>query len=123
VPLREVSPDEIGFLTPILDAAFGGVVVVGPGIAIPRDAYDPSRGQYRSTALLDHLTRAKRPEWNRALGVANVDLFVPGLNFVFGRGRPTARGRRHVGMAHGWGTAMELLGANALPLGTQPERP
>ena len=42
------------------------------------------RRQFRSTAILDVLARVRRPEWERLLGVADVDLFVPELNFVFG---------------------------------------
>jgi archaemetzincin len=40
------------------------------------------------TRLLDALASAKRPQWERLLGIAGVDLYVPELNFVFGEADP-----------------------------------
>ena len=45
-------------------------------------AYDPERKQYSSSKLLASLGKAEREE--RVVGVADVDLYVPRLNFVFG---------------------------------------
>jgi archaemetzincin len=55
-------------LTSPLDAAF---------------AFDQSRGQYHSTAILERLSRMVVGE-TRLLGVSEQDLFVPVLTFVFG---------------------------------------
>jgi archaemetzincin len=71
-------------LTPILKDAFGTDVSVTEPIALPEDAYNASRGQYHSTVLLDALAVRTRPEWERLLGVTDVDLYTPDLNFVFG---------------------------------------
>jgi archaemetzincin len=84
VPLGEAPAAEVGALSPILRATFGVEILVAPAIPLPQDSYDASRRQYRSTAILNVLSRARRPEWERLLGVADVDLFVPELNFVFG---------------------------------------
>jgi archaemetzincin len=70
-------------LAPILKEAFGEVSVV-EAISLPKDAYDASREQYHSTVLLDALAKHKRPEWERLLGITDVDLFTHDLNFVFG---------------------------------------
>jgi len=61
---------------------------VAPVVPLPAAAYHPERRQYLSTAILDALAAAKRPEWERLLGVADADLYVPSLNFVFGEGDP-----------------------------------
>ena len=45
-------------------------------------AYNPERKQYLSSELLSSLGKAEREE--RVVGVADVDLYVPRLNFVFG---------------------------------------
>jgi archaemetzincin len=45
-------------------------------------AYDPERKQYHSSKLLTSLKKLERDE--RVVGVADVDLYVPRLNFVFG---------------------------------------
>ena len=74
----------VQLLTPILNDAFGADVSVSEPITLPKDAYNASRRQYRSTALLDALAVRKRPEWERLVGVTDVDLYAPDLNFVFG---------------------------------------
>jgi archaemetzincin len=85
-PMGDTSPAAVALIAPALRSAFGGEVVTAPSLALPSPAYDPVREQTLSTALLDVLARAKRPEWERLLGIAEVDLFVPDLNFVFGEG-------------------------------------
>ena len=75
-------------LGPILRDAFGAEVVGAPRVELPRTAFDPSRRQWRSTGLLDVLAAAKKPAWDRLLGIADVDLYAPGLNFVFGEADP-----------------------------------
>jgi archaemetzincin len=85
-PAEEVAP-----LVPVLRESFGCEVVIAPAVPLPAGAWNETRRQYLSTALLDVLARAKRPEWERLLGVADVDLYVPSLNFVFGEG-DSARG-------------------------------
>ena len=55
-------------------------------VALPEAALDKNRKQYRSNQLLcliqSYASKAK--EANRVLGVVDVDIFVPELNFVFG---------------------------------------
>jgi hypothetical protein len=80
------SHDEalLAALVPILSSAFASTVVMSRSIGLPEDAYNPSRRQYHSTVLLDALARHKRAEWSRLIGIADVDLYTPDLNFVFG---------------------------------------
>jgi archaemetzincin len=72
-------------LAPILERVFGGEVGTVEPIPLPDDAYNASRNQYHSTILLDVLARHKRADWERLLGIADVDLYTPNLNFVFGQ--------------------------------------
>jgi archaemetzincin len=61
---------------------FDADVVVHPSQPLPLGAFDPRRGQFRS----DHLLRRLRDvAADRVLGVADVDLYVDPLNFVFGQ--------------------------------------
>lgn len=85
-PIGDADPAAIAALVPVLATTFGADVVVSAAAPLPSSAYDPRRRQYLSTALLDSLAAVKRPEWERVLGVADVDLHVPDLNFVFGEG-------------------------------------
>jgi predicted Zn-dependent protease len=68
----------------LLARVFHRAVVTAPRVRLPVGAYDRERRQYLSPKLLDVIAAARTPEWERILGVADVDLFVPTLNFVFG---------------------------------------
>jgi len=56
---------------------------------IPRLAYNASRRRYISTIILESIkdyaerNRGKKA-FNKILGVTDVDLYAPGLNFIFG---------------------------------------
>jgi archaemetzincin len=80
------SPDEalLAAVIPIVSKAFASTVVTARALPLREDAYNPSRHQYHSTVLLDTLAKHKRTEWSRLLGVTDVDLYTPDLNFVFG---------------------------------------
>lgn len=47
-------------------------------------AFDSSRGQYNSTALLAQLVNAFSREDEKRIALVGVDLFIPVLTFVFG---------------------------------------
>jgi archaemetzincin len=47
-------------------------------------AYDPVRGQYHSTAILQRLQSLSGDPETWFLGITDVDLFIPILTFVFG---------------------------------------
>lgn len=70
-------------LAAALEATFGAPVAVRPPRFDPERAYDPSRGQYHATLLLEQLLAAGS-EAGRVVGVTSVDLFVPVLTYVFG---------------------------------------
>jgi len=52
---------------------------------IPEDTYDPTRRQYHSTRILERVERFTR-DWRAdyVLGVTDVDLSTPSVDFVFG---------------------------------------
>ncbi|MEM2896809.1 MAG: archaemetzincin family Zn-dependent metalloprotease [Candidatus Bathyarchaeia archaeon] len=53
--------------------------------AIPEHSFDESRKQYNSTKVLKELAiLAESIDSEKTLGITDVDLYVPGLNFVFG---------------------------------------
>jgi archaemetzincin len=55
-------------------------------LPVPQESFDPFRRQYRSNIILglvrDYAEKSK--DIDRVLGIIDVDLFVPSLNFVFG---------------------------------------
>ena len=50
---------------------------------IPKQAYNKQRNQYNSTTIIEKM-KTKLKNKNKILGITEVDLYVPGLNFVFG---------------------------------------
>ncbi len=55
-----------------------------PAVLDPHPAFHPGRGQYHSSEILARLQRFASPKCSRVLGVADVDLYIPILTFVFG---------------------------------------
>jgi archaemetzincin len=81
-PLKEIDQEVLQELKGRLGETFGCPVKMESQIAdLPR-AYNSSREQYLSTTLLSTIGASQRGE--KALGIVDVDLYVPGLNFVFG---------------------------------------
>ncbi|MGQ9461402.1 MAG: archaemetzincin family Zn-dependent metalloprotease, partial [Candidatus Bathyarchaeaceae archaeon] len=61
-------------------------------ISIPQDAYNASRHQYHSTKVLARIQDyAEKSIADKILGVTEVDLYVPRLNFVFGEAQCPGR--------------------------------
>ena len=61
-------------------------LVIDDKLPLFESAFDKKRKQYRSAVILSQIQgyAAEKTGLNRVLGVADVDLFVPDLNFVFG---------------------------------------
>ena len=55
----------------------------------PKTGYNPYRRQHRSEVFLEHLkTLREEIGVDRLLGVTSLDLYAPGLNFIFGEAAP-----------------------------------
>jgi archaemetzincin len=67
-----------------LAGTFGIEVALGTSLAEPKYAFNKDRNQYHSTAILRRLSAARTREQLGILGVAEVDLFIPDTQFVFG---------------------------------------
>jgi archaemetzincin len=87
-PVGEVERGLAATVGPAVAEAFEVEIAAAAPLTAPAGAFDRARGQYLSTAFLDVLARAKHRGWERLLGVTGVDLYVPGLNFVFGEADP-----------------------------------
>jgi archaemetzincin len=79
-----LEEDVLVELRRVLASVFDAEILAMPGIPLPPPAWDRTRRQYYSTPILRQLARVKPQRATRLLGVADVDLYVPGLNFVFG---------------------------------------
>lgn len=86
VPVGTISGQLIDAVAQTVQAVVCSDVIVEKALPVPENAYFRPRGQYHSTTVLRYL-RAFYPQkrgYRRILGIVDVDLFVPQLNFVFG---------------------------------------
>ncbi len=91
VPIGSV--DEIGIkaVIPTVGGAFNRQVVISKHLPVPKYAYNPNREQYHSAAILKRVESLRQDTWDAAVGVADVDLFVPEVPFVFGEADRSTR--------------------------------
>ena len=84
VPVGRVNDDILRNISASLEETFHCSVYIGGEMPVPQGSYNSKRKQYHSTAILKEIAALKGRDIERLLGVADVDLYVPELNFVFG---------------------------------------
>jgi len=85
VPVGEVDEEIPIFLCRELEQTLGIKCETGPGLDCPSYAYNLRREQYLSSSILRRVGQLDLPKAYRLLGVVDLDLYVPELNFVFGQ--------------------------------------
>jgi archaemetzincin len=88
LPIGGVDTDILLMLVSKLGERFGSITML-PSVEAPEDACSHNRGQHDSARFLEI---AQEACGERVLGVTSLDLFAPGLNFVFGRALLGGRG-------------------------------
>jgi len=81
-PLGNIADEIMEELKDKVGGIFHCPVEIKAGFSDLAQAYNPEREQYLSSKLLASLKKSEREE--RVVGIADVDLYVPRLNFVFG---------------------------------------
>ena len=81
-PLGNIADEIMDELKGRVGSIFHCPVEIEAGFDDLAQAYNPERKQYFSSKLLSSLKKPERKE--RVVGIIDVDLFVPRLNFVFG---------------------------------------
>ena len=81
VAVGEVEAAVLAHLGAALTEAFGRPCQVRDALPVPGNAFNPQRRQYSAHAIVQEL---RAEEADRVLGVVDLDLYVPELNFVFG---------------------------------------
>ena len=85
VPIGKVDPADMRMLQGSLETAFACDVVIGKKIPLPAAARNAARNQYDAETMLESLSLSgETADYGRVLGVTDVDLYLPGMNFVFG---------------------------------------
>jgi len=85
-PVGDTDEATVRALAPVVAEQFDAQVELAPRMPLPPHAWDASRRQWRAGVVLTALAerRAATPTWERLVGVTEVDLYAPPLNFVFG---------------------------------------
>ena len=83
-PLARIDSDILEVLKQILEQTFNCPVGIKAQIGSFDYAYAPNRKQYLAPLLLSALHGFQMEPGDRCLGIVDVDLYAPGLNFVFG---------------------------------------
>jgi len=81
-PLGNIADETMEELKDRVGGIFHCPVEIKTGFSDLAQVYNSERKQYLSSRLLASLGKSEREE--RVVGVADVDLYVPRLNFVFG---------------------------------------
>ncbi len=81
-PLDNIADEIMEKLKDRIVGIFHCPVAIKAGFSDLAQAYNPERKQYFSSKLLASLGKSEREE--RVVGISDVDLYVPRLNFVFG---------------------------------------
>lgn len=85
VTVGKVDREVIETLRDSLSRVFKRKVSIGRAMPEPDYAFNKKRNQYLSTAILSAIIEQKEyAPYEKVLGVVDHDLYVPGLNFVFG---------------------------------------
>jgi len=85
VPVGNIEKWVMDSLAEQLEKTFSCAIEIDREMEIPKQAFNPDRNQYSSSFILKEMHSFIRPEGKeKVLGVADFDLYVSGLNFVFG---------------------------------------
>ena len=84
IPLGDIDREITEDLKNRVKGIFHCPVEIGTSLSDLAQAYDRQREQYVASELIAALNIRKEEEKERVVGIADVDLYAPGLNFVFG---------------------------------------
>ena len=83
-PLGDVDDEVMDELKEKVNLAFQCPVEIKEGFSYLAHAYNPERQQYLASNLLATLSNSPRERNERIVGIVDVDLYAPRLNFAFG---------------------------------------
>ncbi len=84
IPIGSIDKEILYYTQKELAERFNMKIDLGEEQEDPNYAYNTKRRQYHSTRILKRIHNLKLSGYDRILGIADVDLFVPDLTFVFG---------------------------------------
>lgn len=91
LPIGQVDLATIEVIRKPLEEIYRRRTEVGSSLPVPKYAYNPTREQYHSSAILKRVETSRDPRWEAAIGLTEADLFVPEVPFIFGEADRSTR--------------------------------
>lgn len=91
IPVGQVDDYIFEKVRPALEESFRRPTSLLKPLPVPKYAFNPSRAQYHSAAILKRVEGLRATEWDAAIGIVDVDLFVPEVPFIFGEADRSTR--------------------------------
>lgn len=91
VPVGQVDDGLLEKVGKGLEETFQRSTTVHRSLPVPKYAFNPTRAQYHSAAILKRVETLRVTEWDSAIGIVDVDLFVPEVPFIFGEADRSTR--------------------------------
>jgi len=92
VPIAQVHEGTLEILKERLPNKFPGTACDTAEVAVDiENSLNPHSGQHHSTKILAALEKHANVDEDRLLGVTDLDLYIPNMNFIFGEARLPGR--------------------------------
>ncbi len=91
-PMAKINSHILEILKQSLKQTFNRPVEIKAQTSNPDYTYDPKRKQYLAPPLLSTMRSFNMEQGERCLGIVDVDLYSPGLNFIFGEADTDIKG-------------------------------
>lgn len=83
-PVGDIAEEILRYLGTKLEEVYGYQCKLAPRTMLPDSLYSPKRRQYNASVLVEVIAGKIPDDAEKLLGVVDVDIFVPGMNFIFG---------------------------------------
>jgi len=83
-PMAQIDSQTLEVLRQSLEQTFNCLVEIKTQISSLDYAYNPKRRQYLASTILSSLGKFGKEVTDRCMGIVDVDLYSPGLSFIFG---------------------------------------
>lgn len=83
-PISEVTEELLEYLVIRLEGIYGYPCRIAPPVKVPEFSYSADRDQYSAEVIVEKIMEKMPVDAEKLLCVVDLDLFVSGLNFVFG---------------------------------------
>ncbi|MCK4339784.1 MAG: archaemetzincin family Zn-dependent metalloprotease [Candidatus Cloacimonetes bacterium] len=84
LPIGRIEQETLQFLSKRIELIFNCNSTILEGIGKPSYAFNRNRNQYSAHIILKEIIHLTQDDAQKIIGVANIDLHIPILTFVFG---------------------------------------